>query len=166
MQVCIAMPDDKASRVDEVKIITLASLGLPKHINYLPLKDTQECALDAAMAGNAIMIPMAREVTVWEILEVHVPKAAAFQMVQHGQLVRDIKRHGWRFFDNLDYGCFSHQWYKVTLAPVGVDIWTQKALTPTFHVTENAVCHLCQKQGAVWRKHCGDCWLDFLQEQP
>ena len=108
MQVCIAMPDDKASSVDEVKIITLASLGLPKHINYLPLKDTQECALDPAMTGNAMTIPMAREVTVWKILEINVPEAAAFQMVQNGQLVRDINSNGWRFFDNLDCGYFSH----------------------------------------------------------
>ena len=158
------MPDDKASRVDEAKNITVASLGLPNHIQYLPLKETQERAVDAAMTGNAMMIPMAREVTVWKILEINVPEAAAFQMVQNGKLVRDINRKCWRFSGNLDYGSFSHQWYEVTLAPMGVDAWTKKTLMPTFRVTENAVCCKCQKQGAVWRMHCGDCWLDFLQE--
>ena len=164
MQVYIAMPDDKASRVDEAKNITVASLGLPNHIQYLPFKETQERAVDAAMTGNAMNIPMAREVTLWEILEINVPEAAAFQMVQNGKLVRDINRNGWRFFGNLDYGSFSHRWYEVTLAPMGVDAWTKKTLTPTFRATENAVCCQCQKQGAVWREHCGDCWLDFLQE--
>ena len=166
MQVYVAMPDDKTSRVDEVKNITLASLGLPNHIQYLPLKETQERAVDAAMTGNAMMIPMARELTVWKILEINVPEAAALQMVQNGKLVRDINRNGWRFFGNLDYGSFSHQWYEVTLAPMGVDAWTKKTLMPTFRVIENAVCCQCQKQGAVRRMHCGDCWLDFLQEMP
>ena len=166
MQVYIAMPDDKASRVDEVKNITVVSLGLPNHIQYLPLKETQERAVDAAMTGNAMMIPMARELNVWKILEINVPEAAAFQMVQNGKLVRDINRNGWRLFGNLDYGSFSHQWYEATLAPMGVDAWTKKTLMPTFRVTENAVCCQCQKQGAVWRMHCGDCWLDFLQEMP
>ena len=165
MQVYIAMPDDKASRVDEAKNLTGASLGLPIHIHYLPFKETKECALDTSMAGNGMVIPMAREVTVWKILELNVPEAAAFQMVQNGKLVRDINRHGWRFFGNLDYGSFSHHWYEVTLAPMGVDSWTKKFLMPTFRVTENAVCCQCHKQTATWRGHCGDCWLDFLQEK-
>ena len=164
MQVYIAMTDDKANCVDEVKNIPLASFGLPNHLQYLPLKDTKECALDGAMTGNAMLVPMAREHTVWKILEINVPEAAAFQMVQNGKLRRDLHRQGWRFFDNLDYGSFSHQWYEVTHPPIGVDAWTKMTLTPTFRVTERAVCVQCQKQGAVWRKHCGDCWLNFLQD--
>ena len=165
MQVYIAMPADKASRVDEAKNITVASLGLPNHIQYLPVKENSERAVDAAMTGNAMVIPMAREVTVWKILEVNVAYSAALQMVQSGKLVRDINRNGWRFFGNLDYGSFSHQWYEVTLPSMGVDSWTKKFLMPTFRVTENAVCCQCHKQTATWREHCGDCWLDFLQEK-
>jgi len=165
MQVYIAMPDDKASSVDEAKNLTGGALGLPNHIHYLPLKDSLECALDTSMTGNAMVIPMAREVTVWKILELNVAEAAALQMVQSGKLVRDINRNGWRFFGNLDYGSFSHQWYEVTLPSMGVDSWSKKFLMPTFRVTENAVCCQCHKQTAVWREHCGDCWLDFLQEK-
>ena len=83
----------------------------------------------------------------WKILEINVPEAAAFQMVQNGKLVRDINRHGWRFFGNLDYGSFSHQWYEVSMAPMGVDAWTEKTLMPTFRVTENAVCCQCNPSG-------------------
>ena len=162
MQVYIAMPADTANTVDEFKILTGATLGLPNHIHYLPLKDTKVCAVHASMTGNAMVIPMAREVSVWKILEISVSGTAAFQMVQDGKLVRDINRNGWRFTGNLNYRSFSHQWYEVTLAPIGVDAWTKKSLMPTFRVTDNAVCCKCHKQGAVWREHCGDCWLDFL----
>jgi hypothetical protein len=169
MQVYIAMPDDTASRVGQwtqgAKNLTGATLGLPNHVDYLPLKDTKECAVDASMTGNAMKkVQMAREVTIWKVLEINVPLAAAFQMVHDGTLVRDINRNGWRCFGNLDYGNLDYQWCEVTMAPIGVDTWAKKTLMPTFRVTENAVCCKCQKQGAVWRMHCGDCWLDFLEE--
>ena len=159
------MPEDKAGMVDATKNLIGETVGLPNRIHYLPFKDTAECALDTSMQGHAFSIPMAREVTVWKILELDVDRAAALQMVQTGKLVRDINRHGWRFFGNLDYGCLSHQWYRVTLPCMGVDSWTERFLMPTFRVSVNSACCQCHKQTATWREHCGDCWLDFLQEK-
>ena len=162
MQVYVAMPADTASRVDEAKHLTRANLGLPYHVQYLPLKDTKVCAVDTCMTGHAMVIPMARESSVWRVLEINVPQEAAFKMVQDAQLVRPSNRNGWRFFGNLDFSTFSHQWYEVSVPPMGVDAWTKKTLMPIFHVTANAVCCKCNKQGARWRMHCADCWLDFL----
>ena len=62
MQVYIAMPDDKASRVDEAKNITVASLALPNHIQYLPIKETQERAVDAAMTSDSSGGQLVREI--------------------------------------------------------------------------------------------------------
>ena len=164
MQVYIAMPEEAAWRVDGTQEITLASLmTLPNNIKYLPLKETREHALDAAMTGSAMTLPIAREITVWKILEINMPRATAFQMVQDGKLVRDINRKGWRLFDNLEFGSFSPQWWEVTVAPIGVYAWTERALMPKFQVSHQA-CSRCQKQTAVYRMHCGDCWLDWLKE--
>ena len=60
MQAYIAMPEAQAFKVDAVKKIVRASLGLPKHIQYLSFKDTAERAMEAATTGNAIKLPIPR----------------------------------------------------------------------------------------------------------
>ena len=91
MQVYIAMPPDKAAVVDAKKALSVYSLGLPSHVKYLPLKESEEHALQAAFKGNGMEVPMARDPSLWNILGVHVPESAAFEMVQAGKLIRDVK---------------------------------------------------------------------------
>ena len=164
MQVFVATHEQRAFEIDAAKMLTLASLGLPQHIKYLPLKETRDAALDAAITGNALLMPMARRVTVWRILEVHVPEATAFQMVHRGEMVRQLAPRAWRLYGDLDYSGFTHCWCGTTRPPVGVVAWAQNTLMPRFQVSLTGTCCRCQKRGAVWREHCGDCWLDWLQE--
>ena len=164
MQAYIAMPEAQAFEVDAAKKITCASLSLPRNIHYLPLKDTTERAMDATITGNAMLLPMATNVTVLNILEITVPEQTAFKMVQDGLLVRDLGRGGWRLFGNLDFSAFAHQWYKASLPPMGVEAWSEKTLMPRFRVSINSVCCNCQKSGAVWRNYCAGCWIEFCMD--
>ena len=164
MQAYIAMPEAQALEVDVAKNMTCASLSLPRNLNYLPLKDTNELAVDAAISGHAMLLPMATDVTVWYILEITVPEQTAFKMVQDGLLVRDLGRGGWRLFGNLDFSAFAHQWYKASLPPMGVEAWSEKTLMPRFRVRINSVCCICHKSGPVWRNYCAGCWIQFCMD--
>ena len=165
MQVHIAMPPAKAAIVDAKKALSVSSLGLPSHVKYLPLKNSEELALQAAIKGNGMQVPIARDPSSWNILGVHVPQSAAFEMVQAGTLIRDPNGRGWQLFAELTYSAFSPQWSQVTLPPMGVAAWSEMTLMPSFRTFPHESCCQCNKRGSVWRRHCGDCWLDFLQQQ-
>jgi hypothetical protein len=170
MQVYIAMPEAQAFKVDKAKKVVHASLGLPQNIRYISIKDTMERAIEASVTGNAMKLPVATEVTVWNILQVCMPEQAAFKMVQDGLLIRDLNRGGWRLFDDLDFGTLEHQWIGVSLPPMGIEAWAEKTLMPCFQVKINSVCLNCKQSGAGWLRgkafqseeyYCARCWNSF-----
>ena len=65
MKAYIAMPESSALKVDGWKKLDLASVGLPEHVHYLPLKDTLERAVQIAVEGNRMKLQVATEFTVW-----------------------------------------------------------------------------------------------------
>ena len=165
MQVFLAMPPDTAAAVDETKKLSVRSLGLPRHVRYLPLKDTKSLALDAVIAANGMHLPgMARTWTKWSVLELWIPQSTAFEMVHAGNLVRYLDANTWKLFAELDYTDLTATWEEVTSPPMGTEAWTQMNLMPTFVTLPDRYCMICSKRGAVWRNYCGDCWLDYLQK--
>ena len=83
-------------------------MGSPEHVPYLSLKETKEHAVQTAIQGNRMESQVAAQVTVWYCLGVDMPVHDAFQMVQCGQLVRDVKGAGWRFYSELCFGHLEH----------------------------------------------------------
>ena len=172
MQAYIAMPESSALKVDGCKQLDRASVGLPKHVLYLSLKDTKERAVQTAVEGNRMKLQVATEFTVWNWLEVNVPEHDAFKMVQRGLLARDSSRGGWRFYGNLDFGCLPHTWFQASYPPMGVEAWAEKTLT-RFPSKINSVCCKCRKAGKVWvagqyyqqSEYCSSCWNVFYYEQ-
>jgi hypothetical protein len=167
MQVFLAMTPDTEAAVEETKKLSVTSLGLPPHVRYVPLKDTKEHALDAAVKAKGMDLPgMARTWTKWSVIELWVPESTAFEMVSAGNLQRDLSANGWKLFAELDYTDFSATWEPVHSPPMGTAAWTQLNLMPSFRTLPNEQCIRirCNKRGAVWRGYCGDCWLDYLQE--
>ena len=157
------MPPAKAAIVDAKKALSVSSLGLPSHVKYLPLKNSEELALQAAFKGNGMEVPIARDPSLWNILGVHVPQSAAFEMVQAGNLIRDVNGGGWRLYAELNYSAFSPQWSQVTLPPMGVAAWSEMTLMPSFRTFPHGSCCQCNKKGAVWCRVCRVApWLDFL----
>ena len=166
MQVFLAMPPDIAAAVDETKKLSVRSLGMPRHIRHLPLKDTKSLALDAVIAANGMHLPgMARTWTKWSVLEIWIPSSTAFEMVNAGKLERYLDAKSWKLFAELDYTDLTASWEEVTAPPMGTEAWTQLSLMPTFKTLPNRDCIICSNRGAVWRSHCGDCWLDYLQKK-
>ena len=121
MQAYIAMPKSNAFEVDNLKKLDRASVGFPEHVSYLSLKETKEHAVQTAIQGNRMESQVAAQVTVWYCLGVDMPVHDAFQMVQCGQLVRDVQGAGWRFYSELCFGHLVHTWDEVTLAATGVE---------------------------------------------
>jgi hypothetical protein len=165
MQVFLAMTPDTEAAVEETKKLSVTSLGLPRQVRHVPLKDTKSLALDAAIKAKGMDFPgMARTWTKWSVLELWVPQSTAFEMVSAGNLQRYLAANGWKLFAELDYTDLPATWEVVTSPPMGTDVWTQLNLMPTFKTLPNENCIRCNKRGAVWRSYCGDCWLDYLQE--
>ena len=129
MQAYIAMPWSSAEKVDGCKQLDRAFVGLPKHVLYLSLKKTKEHAVQTAVEGNRMKLQVATEHTVWYCLELNVSVHDAFEMVQHGWLVRDLSRGGWRFYGKLEFACLQHTWYEATFPPLAVEAWAEKTLT-------------------------------------
>ena len=161
----LAMTPDTKAAVEENKKLSVTSLGLPPHVRYVPLKDTKEHALDAAIKAKGMEHPlMARNWTTWSVIELRLPESTAFQMVSAGDLQRFLPGNGWKLFTELDYTDLSAIWEPVHLPPMGMHAWTQLILMPEFKTLPNESCIRCYKRGAAWRSYCGDCWLDYLQE--
>ena len=165
MQAYIAMPRSSAEKVDRCKQLDRAFVGLPKHVLYLSLKDTREHAVQTAVEGNRMKLQVATEHTVWYCLELNVSVHDAFEMVQHGWLVRDLSRGGWRFYGKLEFACLQHTWYEATFPPLAVEAWAEKTLT-CFPSKINSVCCKCKEAGKVWvagkyfqhAEYCSRCW--------
>jgi hypothetical protein len=165
MQVFLAITPDTEAAVEETKKLSVTSLGLPPHVRYVPLKDTKEHALDAAIKAKGMDLPgMARTWTKWSVIELWVPESTAFEMVSAGKLQRYLAANGWKLFAELDYTDFEATWYPIHSPPMGTAAWTQLNLMPSFKTLPNEQCICCDKKGAVWRRYCGDCWLDYLQK--
>ena len=130
-----------------------------------PLKDTADLAADAAVQANAWNVTTARNVTVWNILQIQVPTSSAFQLVQTGSLARHVPGLGWFLKGVLDYSEFTHCWSEFSLAPMGVEAWAKTYLMPTFRTIPDHACDQCHKKGAVWRMHCAECWITYLEDQ-
>ena len=165
MQAYIAMPRSSAEKVDQCKQLDRAFVGLPQHVLYLSLKDTREHAVQTAVEGNRMKLQVATEHTVWYCLELNVSVHDAFEMVQHGWLVRDLSRGGWRFYGKLEFACLQHTWYEATFPPLAVEAWAEKTLT-CFPSKINSVCCKCKEAGKVWvageyfqhAEYCSRCW--------
>ena len=165
MQVFLAMTPDTEAAVEETKKLSVTSLGLPRQVRHVPLKDTKSLALDAAIKAKGMDLPgMARTWTKWSVLELWVPQSTAFELVSAGNLQRYLAANGWKLFEELDYTDFTAIWEPVHLPPMGMDAWTQRILMPSFKTLPNEQCIRCNKRGAAWRCYCGDCWLDYLHE--
>ena len=165
MQVFLATTPDTAEAVEEKKKLSVTSLGLPPHVRHVPVKDTKEHALDAAIKAKGMELPsMARNWTNWSVIELRVPESTAFEIVSAGYLQRHLAANGWKLLAELDYTGFSAIWETVNMPPMGLDAWTQLVLMPSFKTLPNEKCILCNKRGAAWRSYCGDCWLDYLHE--
>ena len=169
MQVFLAMTPETAAAVEETKKLSVTSLSFPRYVRHVPLKDTKSLALDAVIKANGMHLPeMARTWTTWSVLKLWIPQSTAFEMVSAGNLERylDAKGapYGWKLFAELDYTDLTATWEIVTSPPMGMEAWTQQNLMPTFKTYPNENCIICSKRGAVWRSYCGDCWLDYLQE--
>ena len=94
MKAYIALPKSSTLQLDEQQKLDLASVGLPKHMHYLSLKDTLECAVQTAIEGNRMKLQVATQVTIWTCVELNVPEHDAFKMVQGGLLARH-RSQGW-----------------------------------------------------------------------
>ena len=172
MQVYIAMPQENALKIDQAKKIDRASVGLPEHIRYLSFKDTRERAMQAAIAGNMMKLPLATTSYVWHVLELRVSEHDVCTMVEKGDLLRDCEREGWRLFHDLDYSQLSHQWFKTYVPAMGLDAWAHTTLTPRHQVKLYSACCKCEKKGVVWvgsnpfhnQQFCAACWFDFVMD--
>ena len=109
MKAYIALPESSAFEVDKQQKLGHASVGLPRNIHDLSLKDTVERAVQTAIEGNRMKLQVATKDTVWTCLEVNMPEHDAFKMVQGGLLVRYLSPGGWRFYGDLDFGCLAHE---------------------------------------------------------
>ena len=169
MQAYIAFNEYDARYCDSTH--ALPCKGLTPSGKYVPLRDTQEKALQNAMdkRHTATNLMMAKQSTVWYILEMTFSVNKALHFFQERSLIR--MEEGWRFYGDLRLSeAESLEWIQCTIPPTGMMIWACQALKSK----EYSLCGNCIGCGAtavpVWysskicNSFCCHCWHSSLME--
>ena len=170
---CIALTEHAANNVDKVCRLSPKMFGPP--FSYVPFAGTPEAAFKSAMSSPKSLPQVATQPTVWYLLKVSLSADHVLELFQQGVLRQSTANHmhGWRHYGTLDLTNISRNWDKMTLSPLCLLQWADKALTGKFRLHASRTCTGCNGAGPVWAStawygrsdFCAGCWNAFLSER-
>ena len=171
-----AFTEPRAKAVDELRRLHPAIFGQPK--KWIPFADTVECALDKAMTSSRGNPQIATAATQWCVLRVTLAAEECVQAFCAGLIHKTYHgpagavQPGWRYYGELQLGVGNaYEWMQVTLAPVGVDQWAEKALTTHYKRHHDSCCKGClaapvttwtASKAHAQNLFCATCWLQYF----
>ena len=172
----VAFTEARAKAVDEIGKVHPSIFGSPKR--WIPFADTVEHALDKAMTSSRGNPQTATEATQWCVLRVTLAAEECVQAFCAGLIHKTYHgpagapQPGWRYYGEMSLGVgHAYEWLQVTLAPVGVDQWAEKALTTHYKRQPDSCCKGCLAAPVTaWiasKSHaqhlfCAMCWLQYF----
>ena len=146
---------------------------------YLPLKETVEMAIDAALHSSKSPPASVSQETTWYVLKITLNADQFLEAFKSGVLRSGMRGHprrgapvpGWRWYGEIPIGEFAHCWSVGTVPPLGIETWAEKVLTPKYQLKAFGRCAGCNRQGdPVWTSNhkfnyqdfCASCWNAFM----
>ena len=142
-------------------------------VNYLPLRDSIEWAIESGMRGATKQAAQAAvQETVWWVVEVSLPASAAV-----GDISRARDHKGWRLFQPLCLSSPHAKWAQHRVPASGLENWASWSL---WHLPvvqgHDAVCSAQHDStnhhdGKLWaasasqlqKPYCAECWNMYFQ---
>ena len=175
----VAFTESRAKDVDELGRLNPSIFGQPK--KWIPFADTVECALDKTMTSSRGNPQIATAATQWCVLRVTFAAEECVQAFCAGLIHKSnhgpagVVQPGWRYYGELQLGIGNaYEWMHITLAPVGVEHWAEKALTTHYKRQSDSCCKGClAAHVTTWtasKAHshdlfCATCWLRYFTER-
>ena len=172
----VAFTAARAEAVDELGKVHPSLFGPPKR--WIPFADTVEHAIDKAMTSSRGNPQTATAATQWCVLRVAFAADECVHAFTAGLIHKPRQgpdwapQPGWRYYGELSLGVgHAYEWSQVTLAPVGVDQWAEKALTTHYKRQPDSCCKGCLAAPVTaWyasKSHahhlfCAMCWLQYF----
>ena len=173
-----AFTESRAKEIDSLGRLNPTEFGPPK--KWIPFADSVEVALDKVMTSSRGNPHIATEPTQWYVLRVTLAAEGCVQAFCAGLIQKSnhgpagVVQPGWRYYGELQLGCGnSYEWMHITLAPVGVETWAEKALTTHYKRHSDSCCKGClAAHVTAWtasKAHshglfCAICWLRYFTE--
>ena len=143
--------------------------------NYVPLKDSQELAMEAALHAWTLPLEAAKRSSSWLVLKLTASQEQVLQMVTKGKIKRDTQRSGWPWEGNLPLAAFSWSCDFYGIAPLGMAGWAERSPWLRARPLRQPPSTLCAECGAkdvnVWsappqsdwakQDYCVRCWYNF-----
>ena len=149
----------------------------PSHFNetytYLPLKSSEEAAVDACIAAMPDNEDTAEHKTVLKMMEISMSADQVLEALKEDRLTNQYVKPDktWRWSGSLELQKYYVDVRTISVLPLGYARWAECTLSPRFPVKTFNTCEGCKVKGvATWlakRKdhYCAKCWNTHLAER-
>ena len=175
----VAFTEARAQDVESQGRLMPTVFGPPK--KWIPFADTLDCAVDKAMTSSTGNPHIALSPTKWCVLHVALTAEECVHAFKDGRIQKStygpagVVQPGWRHYGELQLGLgHAFEWITITVAPIGVLLWADKALTTHYKRHADSCCCGCSAAHVItWtaskehrhEKLCADCCLRYFQER-
>jgi hypothetical protein len=139
------------------------------------LKRGSDCIILSDNVDDAIfeapLYKAARSETTFTLLKMTMTKQQVVNLWSKGLLDWYLAKQAWRIYADLPLTeFFDFEWYTITIAPLGIENWAERALTPFHEVCYESICDDCQAGpittwNTSYNKYCANCWHKTLEEK-
>ena len=171
LEAYVALDEQRALRVQNSSKLVPAMFGKP--FQNVPLKRSPEAACEAVMRSTQCPPRVATEATEWCLLKLTFNAEQVCEAFKDCRLTYGRDANTWAWYGELSIDDLSFEWWKLTIAPIGMPAWAEKALTGD-QVGTSIACAGCGSDCVpTWKsnpKHgqtdyCASCWHGYFVER-
>ena len=173
LEAYMAFDEQDAWKVQNASKLEPMMFGQP--FKYVPLKDSPESACETMMRSTKCSPLIATEESEWYVLKITFSAEQVCEAFKEGRVTNAYAKspHTWRWYGDITLGEVAFEWFKLSIAPIGLQAWADKVLRSWYPFGESCACAGCGAAGVpTWvpcpepgdKDYCASCWHGFFLE--